>query len=57
MMTWLREHRPGVTEAMASNADNNFHMVDINKRLGYQIVRTMISVEKPVGELAARLGT
>jgi mycothiol synthase len=56
MMRWLRSDRPRVVEAMASNADDNTHMVGINRRLGYTVRRVMVSFESPTAALAARLG-
>jgi GNAT superfamily N-acetyltransferase len=56
MMRWLRAERPLVTEAMASNADDNVYMININKQLGYCVRRSMVSLDMGLEELSAQLG-
>jgi GNAT superfamily N-acetyltransferase len=55
MMRWLRQERPHVVEAMASNADDNTYMLNINKRLGYLVRREMVTFELSLDKLTARV--
>ncbi|GIJ49280.1 hypothetical protein Val02_61660 [Virgisporangium aliadipatigenens] len=55
MLRWIRAERPRVEWAMCSNADDNAHMLDINRRLGYTVMRVIISVEQDLADLEKRL--
>ena len=42
MLRWLREQEPQLREIQTWNAASNSHMIDVNERLGYQVMMSGI---------------
>lgn len=57
MMRWIRAERPQTAIVLTTTAKANEHMIDVNLRVGYKTLRSIIYVETTVDGLAERLSS
>ena len=55
VMAQVRDQRPDINRILTNVAASNAAMRAVNERMGFTVVRAMISVEAEREELAARL--
>jgi mycothiol synthase len=57
MMRWIRAERPQVAIILTTTAKANEHMIDVNLRVGYKTLRSIIYVETTVARLTEQLSS